>query len=529
MAVLERFAPPARFSHLRSAPECPVCGELRRSYLFVVRGLPVARCPSCGLVSLSPQPSPDDLASFYRDSELIADPRIRWSDSLTERDAAEQYGRALRERGVKAGRILLVAPPFHSFAETENVVVERQVTVRDLESGVTLEKNAFDAAIVLYQLEQAMDPARVLAQVFAALRADGILLLAAPSLDSWPARFFGDSWTEWRPENLFYFDRSILQRMLLKTGFADVSIDADRRRYTLRHIHDRAEAFPRTNVTRLARLLYPLLPAPLRDVRVRLATSGMVVTARKGSQRTRPLVSIVMPVYNERETFQTLMEAVLAKEIAGADKEIIVVESNSRDGTRDAVLEYRDHPRVRIILEDRPRGKGHAVRTGLSEARGDIVLIQDADLEYDINDYDALVEPLLSHRAAFVLGARHGGSWKMRKFADEQGLSTALNLGHVFFTTLLNVLYRQRMSDPFTMFKVFYRDCLHGLHLECDRFDFDHELVIKLVRKGYRPLEIPVNYRSRSFKEGKKVRMFRDPITWLWVDLKYRFGSATGQ
>jgi hypothetical protein len=105
-------------------------------------------------------------------------------------------------------------------------------------------------------------------------------------------------------------------------------------------------------------------------------------------------------------------------------------------------------------------------------------------------------------------------------------LATGLNLGHAFFTGLINVLFRQNMTDPFTMFKVFRRDCLFGLKFECNRFDFDHELVIKLIRKGYRPVEIPVNYRSRSFREGKKVRLFRDPFTWLWVDLKLRFAQV---
>ena len=146
------------------------------------------------------------------------------------------------------------------------------------------------------------------------------------------------------------------------------------------------------------------------------------------------------------------------------------------------------------MLQDRPRGKGHAVREGFRHATGDIVLIQDADLEYDLDDYDALLAPILSHRALFVLGTRHAGHWKMRQFAKQKVLSAGLNLGHAFFTGLINVLFRQNMTDPFTMFKVFRRDCLFGLEFQCNRFDFDHELVIKLVRKGYRPLEIPVNY-----------------------------------
>jgi glycosyltransferase involved in cell wall biosynthesis len=211
------------------------------------------------------------------------------------------------------------------------------------------------------------------------------------------------------------------------------------------------------------------------------------------------------------------MEALLRKELTGFQMEIVVVESNSTDGTREAALKYKGHPKVKLILEEQPRGKGHAVRTGLKVASGDYVLIQDADLEYDLEDYDALLEHLVAGRSAFVLGSRHGGRdvWKMRQFTGQRGLSLVFNFGHWFFTTLINVLFFQRLRDPFTMFKVFRRDCLSGLEFECNRFDFDFELLIKLIRKGYRPVELPVNYRSRSYKEGKKVSMFRDPVSWL--------------
>ena len=114
-----------------------------------------------------------------------------------------------------------------------------------------------------------------------------------------------------------------------------------------------------------------------------------------------------------------------------------------------------------------------------------------------------------------MLGSRHGRagrSWKIRHFTDQAGLSRVMNVGHVFFTGLFNVVYGTRLRDPFTMFKVFRRDCIHGLTFESNRFDFDWELVGKLVRAGYRPLEIPVNYQSRSFAEGKKVSFFRDPL-----------------
>jgi glycosyl transferase family 2 len=243
--------------------------------------------------------------------------------------------------------------------------------------------------------------------------------------------------------------------------------------------------------------------------------------------RTAPAIkvcSILVPVFNERDTFPALMRTLLAKRFdhLGLEREIILIESNSTDGTRELVAEFAATPGVRIIWQDRPRGKGHAVRAGLAVAMGDFLLIQDADLEYDLDDYDALLEPLLAQRAAFVLGSRHGGRFRMRKFTEQKLLGEGLNIAHVLLATFINVLYGQNMKDPFTMFKVFRRDCLFGLQFECNGFDFDHELVIKLVLKGYRPLEIPVNYCARSFRQGKKIRIFRDPPGLIAADLKYR-------
>ncbi|HXS26139.1 MAG TPA: glycosyltransferase family 2 protein [Steroidobacteraceae bacterium] len=261
--------------------------------------------------------------------------------------------------------------------------------------------------------------------------------------------------------------------------------------------------------------------------RIWVETRGrsLCATARRASSSGTRTCSIIVPVYNERETFPILMRALLAKRLdhLGLEREIIVVESNSTDGTRDLVAGFTGAADVTVLWQDRPRGKGHAVRRGLQAATGDIVLIQDADLEYDLEDYDALLQPLLlQDQVDFVLGSRHTGQARMRQFSDQPLLGDLLNAAHLCFATVINVLYGQSLKDPFTMFKVFRRDCLYGLELECDRFDFDHELLIKLLLKGYVPLEVPVSYCSRSFKQGKKIRMFRDPPTWLRADLRYR-------
>lgn len=239
----------------------------------------------------------------------------------------------------------------------------------------------------------------------------------------------------------------------------------------------------------------------------------------------RPLLSVIVPVYNEVRTVEAALAGLLAKEIPEVPIEIIIVESNSTDGTRPLVERYHDHPRVRLVLEEMPRGKGHAVRAGLARARGDIVLIQDADLEYSLDDYEPLLAPILAGERTFVLGSRHGkGGFKIRHFDDQPLRAFVLNCAHWAFTLLINASLLVWLRDPFTMYKVFRRECLQGLTLTCNRFDFDWELLIKLVRAGHRPIEIPVNYTSRSFAEGKKIRVVRDPLTWLWAWAKSRFG-----
>jgi glycosyltransferase involved in cell wall biosynthesis len=235
-------------------------------------------------------------------------------------------------------------------------------------------------------------------------------------------------------------------------------------------------------------------------------------------------VSVIVPVYNEIATVKPALDALVAKRVPGFALHLIIIESNSTDGSREIVLAHRGLPNVTVILEDKPKGKGHAVRAGLAAAKGDIIMIQDADLEYDLADYEKLLVPIASGEHAFVLGSRHTKKgWAIRKFTDQRFHALVLNLAHWSFTFMINGSLGIWLNDPFTMYKVFRRDCIKGLTFECNRFDFDWELLIKLVRKGYTPVEIPVSYHSRSFKEGKKVSLFRDPLTWMRALVKYRF------
>jgi len=249
------------------------------------------------------------------------------------------------------------------------------------------------------------------------------------------------------------------------------------------------------------------------ELPLRVGNRVAVFGRRSGEASAREKLSIVLPVYNEARYVADVIEAVLVKPLK-IDRELIVVESNSTDGTRAIVERFKGRPGVRLIFEDRPRGKGHAVRTGLAHVTGTIVLIQDADFEYDIDDYDALLEPLLQHKTSFVLGSRSLGldDWKVRKYDATPVRGLILNLGQLLFARTYSVLYQQRVTDVNTMFKVFRSECLDGLDLKSNGFELDIELACKLARNGHSPMEVPVNYVARGFAEGKKIRFWRDAV-----------------
>jgi glycosyltransferase involved in cell wall biosynthesis len=244
-------------------------------------------------------------------------------------------------------------------------------------------------------------------------------------------------------------------------------------------------------------------------------------------------VSIIIAVYNEAPTLDTLLERVWAQSLPGISKEIVIIESNSSDGSRQIVdgflARHAGDPaaRVQVIHQDAPKGKGNAIRQGFAAATGDILLVQDADLEYDVADYPDLLEPIVQGRAAFVLGSRHMGldRWKIRKFAHHGIRAACMNAGGRLFHGFFNLMFGSRLTDPTTMYKVLRADCLEGLTLKCDRFDFDFELLGKLLRSGFVPLEVPVSYKSRGFEAGKKIRFWRDPMTWLVAIVATRVSS----
>ncbi len=221
-------------------------------------------------------------------------------------------------------------------------------------------------------------------------------------------------------------------------------------------------------------------------------------------------LSIVIPVYNEKETIHQILDKVRSQEI---EKEIIIVDDYSTDGTRD-ILRKLTYPEVKVFLHEVNRGKGAALRTGFKEATGDIVIIQDADLEYDPNEYKKLIQPIVDNLADVVYGARFlGGPHRVLYFWHY--------CGNKFLTLLTNILFNINLNDMETCYKVFRKEALAGVEIVSNRFGFEPEITAKMVKSGQRIYEIPISYFGRTYEEGKKIT-WKDGIVALWTLLRFR-------
>lgn len=519
-----------------SATNCHLCNSKRIEYRFILNENTVCQCDDCGFVFLNPQTSTDRMKVIYKENYFLED-----ADSEQGKDFAEMklstaqiyLYQLIQYWGSTTGKVLEIGygdEKFTSLARAKGfeVTCAKIPEYADHVGGgsfndLDLPADSFDICVLFDALEHVRNPVDLLNKIHGLLKDDGVLFLVLPSLDSWSAKLMKSKWMEFKAEHLHYFDTQTIQNILAKTGFHKVSISSNYKFLNLEYIKRHFTKFQIPFFTNAISLLAVFLPKGLKGKKFKVVASGMNVLTSKKKIRPKPLVSILVPVYNEKTTFPVLIKKLLAKEIPGFIKEIIIIESNSTDGTREEVLLYNGQPGIVIVLEEKPKGKGHAVRAGLKHAQGDFVMIQDGDLEYDLNDYDQLLESLLNYSRPFVLGSRHGKGWKMRHYTEQPVLSFVMNFGHWFFATLLNIFCGSNLKDPFTMFKVFRRDCVYGLSFSANRFDFDWELVMKLLRKGYRPIEIPVNYNSRSFKEGKKVSFIKDPLLWLVALFRFRF------
>jgi hypothetical protein len=468
---------------------CPLCGSTLLDYKFHIEKESLFQCKHCDFIFLdteSPEPRPVSQAPFKKaNSKVFLEQILDYSGT----------------KDVKILELCINGSTFTDYSKEKNI----QTTLIEMEptSGILYLQGSklgstesielstlsqYDIVVLSNLLERVKNPYQFLYKLRSAIKPTGILAIITPSLDSWSAKVQKNRWFEFTKDHISYFTIQNLESILVRAGYHQID------------------------------------SCLLKSQNIKNFSSEMIVLCKKTSlPQTPELLSIVMPVFNEKNTFEETLNKVIQKQVERMKKEIIIVESNSTDGTKQLVQKYEGREGIRIIYEEKPKGKGHAVRTGLKNITGSIVLIQDADSEYDVDDYDALLDPILNYQKMFVLGSRHTGDWKMRNFENRKFLSAIFNIGQILFTWMVNVFCGSKLKDPFTMYKVFRRECMDGLVFDANRFDFDWEIVIKFLRKKYYPLEIPVNYSSRSYSEGKKVNIIRDPISWMKALIKYRF------
>jgi glycosyltransferase involved in cell wall biosynthesis len=232
------------------------------------------------------------------------------------------------------------------------------------------------------------------------------------------------------------------------------------------------------------------------------------------------LLSIIIPAYNEAGAIAAILDKVAAV-ILPLAKELIIVDDASRDATAQIVADWiHRNPSIsaRLVRHAANAGKGAAVRTGIAAAAGDILLIQDADLEYDPNDYPVILAPILSGRATVVYGSRLG------RQSRPQWLGVSQRLANRMLTGLTNLLCRSNLTDMETCYKAFRAEAIKPLRLTARRFDIEPEITIKLLRAGHIIVEVPITYRGRSKAEGKKIS-WRDGLKGVWAIVKYRYFS----
>jgi glycosyltransferase involved in cell wall biosynthesis len=224
-------------------------------------------------------------------------------------------------------------------------------------------------------------------------------------------------------------------------------------------------------------------------------------------------LSVVIPVYNEKNTVKEIVDLVLA--VRSIEKEIVMVDDGSTDGTVEVLKEIgEEHPDIKIVIKGENRGKGHTLKVGFKETTGDYVIIQDADLEYDPQDYKKLLRALDEEKADVIYGSRFSGNYEK--------MSTLHYFGNKLLTLITNIFFGVMLTDMETCYKLVPGDFIREIEIKSERFDFEPEITAKILKSGLRIKEVPISYKGRAFSEGKKIT-WRDGFKAVYTLIKFRF------
>lgn len=226
-------------------------------------------------------------------------------------------------------------------------------------------------------------------------------------------------------------------------------------------------------------------------------------------------LSVIIPVYNEKNTLEKIVD--LVRSVDGIEKEIIIVDDGSTDGSVDLIKDIgKRYSDIKIVIKGENRGKGHTLKVGFKESTGDYVIIQDADLEYDPQDYKKLLRALEEDKIDVVYGSRFSGNYEK--------MSTLHYFGNKLLTLLTNLFYGVMLTDMETCYKLIPGDFVRSLNIKSDRFDFEPEITAKILKSGLKIREVPISYSGRDFSEGKKIT-WRDGFKAVYTLIKFRFFS----
>lgn len=481
---------------------CPACAADLPRYMFYRAGVRFVMCRACGLVYANPVDAEATGGFDLSASSGFASPVDAESDAHNSATMLKGIAAAYERMNGRAPRSVLVVGRRPEFASHDTPFTDISIAANDAEvtrlmAGDGERAVTFDVVFLNGLVEQITHPEKTLRGLGSALTPETLVAVDFSNMTSLPSRVLRRRWKRFFDNYVAYYNADNLSLLMWRMGFGRIGSVRLRWRYSLGYLARRLE-----------------LQSGLRRALERSRMAVDVASGREialfGPMQQKPTekLSIIVPVYNETQYVGSMLTALLDLKLP-IEYEVIVVESNSTDGSHEIVQSFENHSLLRAIYQPAARGKGSAVRAGLEAASGSVLLIQDADFEYDLDDYEALLEPIIQRRASFVLGSRSLGldDWRIRRYETAKSSGLALNIAHLAFARTFNLLYQQRTTDINTMFKVFRRECIDGVNFDGDGFNFDIELVCKIVRMGYAPFEVPVNYNSRGFDQGKKITL----------------------